>query len=112
MGSTAMSRVDGKNALVTGAGQCLGKAFALALAEAGANVALAVIRYEAVTSAAAEIAQTGRKSLAIAADISRNNQVECMVKEVIREWGRLDIAVNNVGVSLPIKDALQITEEE
>jgi NAD(P)-dependent dehydrogenase (short-subunit alcohol dehydrogenase family) len=85
--------LDGKNALVTGAGQGLGKAFALCLAEAGANVAAADIVVENAARTAEEIAALGRQSLAIKADISSEEDVRAMISRCIESFGSLDIAV-------------------
>ncbi len=105
-------RLDGKRALVTGAGRGLGKSFAHALAEAGADVAVSDIDFETVKITAEEIKLMGKESLAIKADISKHDDVYRMVDEVMSAWRRLDIAVNNVGVALPIKGALEVTKEE
>jgi sorbose reductase len=105
-------RLDGRKALVTGAGRGLGKGFALALAEAGADVAAADLHGDWAAAVAAEIAAQGRGSLAITADVSRVEDARRMVDEVVKAWGRLDIAVNNAGISLPIEPALEIREED
>jgi len=105
-------RLDGKKALVTGAGQGLGRGFARALAEAGADVAVADINPGTAGEAADEIRELGRQALALEVDVSRAADARRMVEEVVSAWGRLDIAVNNVGVAIPIKDAVEVTEEE
>ena len=105
-------RLDGRTALVTGAGRGLGRAFALALAQAGADVAAADIRGDWASSAAAEVAACGRKSLAVEADLSRAAEAARLVEKVTSAWGRLDIAVNNAGISLPIGPAVEIREED
>jgi NAD(P)-dependent dehydrogenase (short-subunit alcohol dehydrogenase family) len=105
-------RLDGRTALVTGAGRGLGRAFALALAEAGADVAVADIRGDWAASAAAEVAGRGRRSLVVQADLSRPAEAAWMVEQVTSAWGRLDIAVNNAGISLPIGPAVEIREED
>ncbi len=105
-------RLDGKTALVTGAGRGLGRAFALALAEAGADVAAVDIRGDWAGSAAEQIGALGRRSLAVQADLSRPPEAARMVEQVSSAWGRLDIAVNNAGLSLPIGPALEIREED
>ena len=104
-------KLDGKKALVTGAGQGLGKAFALALAEAGADVAIADINIENAIKVSKEIISLGRKSIPIKADIKLREDSIKMVDEVISNWGRLDIAVNNAGVS-KLQDALEVTQED
>ncbi len=103
-------RLDHKKALVTGAGRGIGKAFALALAEAGADVAIADIILENAESTAAEISRlTGRQSIPLLVDIARREDVEAMLESVIQAFGRLDIAVNNAGISIPIKPLTEVT---
>ncbi len=105
-------RLDGKNALVTGAGRGLGQAFAHTLADAGANVAIADILPENAEKVCAEIRAKGRRSVTIHADISKTEDAGRMVSETIAALGSLDICVNNAGVALPIKPALEIQERE
>ena len=106
-------RLDGRKALVTGAGRGIGKAFAAALAEAGAEVAIVDCRADLAAAAAAEIAAaTGRRTLAVPADISRAGDPDRLVDEVVQAFGRLDIAVNNAGISIPIKPLTEVTDEE
>jgi 2-dehydro-3-deoxy-D-gluconate 5-dehydrogenase len=88
--------LGGKVALVTGANTGIGQAIAVALAEAGADVALAGRSEPAETLAA--IAQTGRSTLSIAADLSSIEPVERVVAEAVSGLGRLDIVVNNAGI--------------
>lgn len=99
----------GKNALVTGAGQGLGKAFALGLAEAGANVAVADIRAESAARTAEEIKALGCQSLAITADISLEEDVQGMISRCLECFGRLDIAVNNAGFAIPIAPVSEVS---
>lgn len=106
-------RLDGKKALVTGSGRGLGRGFATALAEAGADVAVIDILQENAERTAAEIAAaTGRKTIAIAADISNADDVKRMIDQFVAAFGRLDIAVNNAGISIPIKGISDITPED
>jgi NAD(P)-dependent dehydrogenase (short-subunit alcohol dehydrogenase family) len=91
-------RLTGRVALVTGGGQGLGKAMAIALAEAGADVALAGRRRANVEEAAAEIAAaTGRRAKAFAADVTRSEDVTRLAAEVSEGLGPIDILVNNAG---------------
>jgi len=99
----------GKNALVTGAGQGLGKGFALCLAEAGANVAVADIVAENAARTAEEIAALGRQSLAIKADISSEEEVRRMIGLCTESFGSLDIAVNNAGFAIPIAPVSEVS---
>lgn len=87
--------LEGKVALVTGAGRNLGRAIALYLAEAGAAVALAARSLPEAEKAAAEIGSRGGKALAVTMDVTRFSQVEAAVQQVVAEFGRIDILVNN-----------------
>ncbi|MCX7040922.1 MAG: glucose 1-dehydrogenase [Spirochaetes bacterium] len=91
-------RLQGKTSLVTGAGQGIGRAYAHALGEAGAAVAVVDLLPDAAQAVAKELAAKGIKARAIVADITRQDQVQRMVDEVIAEWGALTIAVNNAGI--------------
>jgi 3-oxoacyl-[acyl-carrier protein] reductase len=103
--------LEGKVALVTGAGQGLGKAIAESLAQKGACVALADIQSDKVRLVAAAIAQAGGKALSVEADVSKVADIRRMVRAAVDGFGGLDILVNNAGIlhQTPIED---ITEEE
>ncbi len=88
----------GRTALVTGAGQGIGQAYAHALAEAGADVAIVDLNADTAAAVAGEIEVLGVRSLAVQADVSDVAQVASMVDTVVDAWGRLDIGVNNAGV--------------
>ena len=106
-------KLDGKNALVTGAGRGIGRALAFALAEAGANVAVADILKDNAEQTAKEIAEaTGRRTIAAACDIADADSVDAMVRKVVDAFGKLDIAANNAGISIPIKGILEVSAEE
>jgi NAD(P)-dependent dehydrogenase (short-subunit alcohol dehydrogenase family) len=82
-------------ALVTGASRGLGQAFALALAEAGAHVAVSARRAADLEETARGIRERGREALAVPADITVEAEVSGMVAAVVKRFGRLDILVNN-----------------
>jgi 3-oxoacyl-[acyl-carrier protein] reductase len=94
-----MGRLDGRVALVTGAGRGFGRAIALALGRAGADLA---VNYNASAAAAkevvAELEATGRRAEAVQADVAREDQVRAMIARVLARFGRLDVLVNNAGI--------------
>jgi NAD(P)-dependent dehydrogenase (short-subunit alcohol dehydrogenase family) len=98
-------------AIVTGAGQGIGKAAAVALAKAGANVVAADINGASVKQAAAAIAATGRRALAIQADVGSIQDIDRMVTEAVATFGRIDILVNNAGVTRRAH-IMDLTEED
>jgi 3-oxoacyl-[acyl-carrier protein] reductase len=92
--------LDGKVALVTGASRGIGRAIAISLAEAGANV---VVNYAGNESAAAEVAahihSLGRKAMTMKANVGNSTEVDAMVKQTLETFGQLDILVNNAGIT-------------
>ena len=89
----------GQQALVTGASSGIGRAIALSLAEAGANVAVNYVSgADAAEKLAAEIGNRGVKGLAVRADVSDEGEVQAMFRTVLAELGTLDILVNNAGL--------------
>jgi 3-oxoacyl-[acyl-carrier protein] reductase len=90
--------LEGKIALVTGAGRGIGKGIALTFAKEGADVAVNDVDAENVEATASEVRALGRKSLAIRADVAQESEVNQMVAKIIQEWGGIDILVNNAGV--------------
>lgn len=103
--------LEGKTALVTGAGKGIGRALAIGLAEAGADVAIAARTEADLQEVAAEIRKTGRKAYITVADVTDRGQVEQAVAGVAASAGRLDILVNNAGMNIRTP-ALEVTDEE
>lgn len=101
-----------KVALVTGASSGMGLATASAFAEAGAFVTLADVKEEAVREAAEKFVRQGHRALAIPCDVSNDAQVEAMVERTVAEFGRLDAAFNNAGVTPKDAPTAQSTLEE
>ena len=103
-----MERLEGKRAVVTGAGAGIGRAIALRLAGEGARVALADVDEEAAKNVASEIAG---ETLARRTDVTRADEVEALVSNVVEGWGGLDVMVNNAGVGVAAT-AVDTTEED
>jgi 3-oxoacyl-[acyl-carrier protein] reductase len=98
-----MPGVTGRIALVTGASQGIGRACALALAEGGAIIALAARNEEKLTAVAKEIESLGGQAATFRMDVSKEDEVKSAVKAVIARFGKIEILVNNAGVT---KDTL------
>jgi NAD(P)-dependent dehydrogenase (short-subunit alcohol dehydrogenase family) len=92
-------RLDGRAALITGAGQGIGKAFASALGEVGAKVAVADLNEALAEQVAHELKEGGVQAIPIKVNVADPASVEAMVKQVIDQFGGLDIAFNNAGIN-------------
>lgn len=90
-------RLKGRTALVTGGGQGIGRAIAVALAREGAQVAVLDVLRENAEAVCREIEALGVKGLALAADLRKRADVERAIAEIIAQWGQLDVVVNNAG---------------
>ena len=94
-------RIDGKVAIVTGAGRGIGAASALALAEAGADVVLAARTKEQLDAVAEQVRAHGRRALVVPTDVNENANVEAIAHAAVDEFGGVDIVVNNAGGTAP-----------
>jgi len=94
----SMFDLTGKVAIVTGSGRGIGKSLALALAREGADVAVADINKDNVDHTCEEIKSLGKKSISIMTDISKKNEVHNMFQKIMKHFGKLDVAINSVGV--------------
>ena len=96
---TAGRPLDGKAALVTGAGRGIGRGIALALAREGAAVALAARTRADLASVAAEIKDAGGRALAVPVDVTQDTAVDALVEQVAAELGRIDVLVTAAGTA-------------
>ncbi len=97
MGQLDRFKLDGKVALVGGGGGAIGGAMAVALAEAGAKVAVIDISQESVDGTKAKVEAAGGECLAIAGDMTQRDEADAVVDEVVNHLGKLDIMVNAIG---------------
>ncbi|TFG87957.1 MAG: SDR family NAD(P)-dependent oxidoreductase, partial [Hyphomicrobiales bacterium] len=101
--------LKGKIAIVTGAGRGIGRAIAEELASAGADLALCDVKAEWLNETAEAVRAKGRKAVCIAADVCKAAEVEAAVDTVIKEFGSVDILINNAGIT---RDTLLIRMSE
>jgi 3-oxoacyl-[acyl-carrier protein] reductase len=94
-----MQGIENKVALVTGAAQGIGRAIALKVAREGADVIIADINLEKAQATADEIKALGRKSLALAVNVAQFESVNTMTEEILKAFGRIDLLVNNAGIT-------------
>uniref|UniRef100_A0A3B4XLV0 D-arabinitol 2-dehydrogenase [ribulose-forming] n=1 Tax=Seriola lalandi dorsalis TaxID=1841481 RepID=A0A3B4XLV0_SERLL len=93
-------RLDGKVAYVTGAGQGIGRAFAHALGEAGAKVAVVDLDKVKAEAVSKELSLKGINAVSITADISKSDDVQKMIDSIVSKWGAIHIGCNNAGVNM------------
>jgi NAD(P)-dependent dehydrogenase (short-subunit alcohol dehydrogenase family) len=98
MADLSLFDLSGKKALVTGGASGIGRACALGMARAGADVAIIDVNVDMGRDTTREILDLGRKSIFVACDVTDLNQVQSMVRQVVEEFDRLDIAFNNAGI--------------
>jgi len=107
----SMNRLDGRVAIITGAGQGIGKAIALGMAREGAAVVIAEINGGNAQEVQSELQESGQRALAVPTDVSREESVLAMVERCLKEFGRIDILVNNAGI-YPVSPVEEMAEEE
>jgi len=103
-------RLENKVAIVTGAGQGIGRGIALALAKEGAKVVVSDIT-DKIFDLVKEIEAVGAKVLAVKADVSKKEDTEQLAAETLKAFGKIDVLVNNAGI-YPFKALLEMTEED
>jgi NAD(P)-dependent dehydrogenase (short-subunit alcohol dehydrogenase family) len=111
-GSMDLFSLDGKVSIVTGGGRGLGYGIALGLAGAGSDLAIVSRSGNELDRASQEIMEeTKRRVLPLPLDLAREEEIERLVKTVLKEFGRIDVLVNNAGTTVR-KPFLEITEQE
>jgi NAD(P)-dependent dehydrogenase (short-subunit alcohol dehydrogenase family) len=108
---TDLFRLDDKVAVVTGASSGLGVAFAQALAEAGADVALGARRRGMLEDTAAQVRDTGRRALTVTTDVADPESCTALVDAAMAEYGRVDVLVNNAGVGTAVPATRETPEQ-
>jgi NAD(P)-dependent dehydrogenase (short-subunit alcohol dehydrogenase family) len=104
--------LEDKVTLITGASQGLGRALALAFAGEGARVVVNARSEESVRPVAREVEEAGAEVLAVAADVSKEEDVERLVRETVGRFGRIDVLVNNAGLLGPRVGIEEYPEDE
>ena len=104
-------RLDGKVAVVTGASSGLGVAFAQALAEAGADVALGARRADRLEDTRKLVEAAGRRAITVATDVAKPEDCQRLIDETVAQLGRVDVLVNNAGVGTAVPATRETPEQ-
>ena len=104
-------RLDDRVVLITGASSGLGAAFAVAVAEAGADVVIAARRAQRLEETAAAVTATGRRCLAVPADVSDPEACRALADSAMSHFGRIDILVNNAGVGAAVPASRETVDQ-
>lgn len=102
--------LKGKVALITGASRGIGKAAAIGMAQAGADIAIASRKLPDLEKVAEEVRKTGKKCLPVAAHVGRLDEINQLVNKVVEEFGKIDILVNNAATNPTMAQALDVDE--
>jgi len=102
--------LTGKVAIVTGGGKGIGKAIALALSDSGANVVVAARTTPEIEAVTEEIFSRGGRAMARTTDVTRSEQIEALIESTVKEFGRIDILVNNAARSF-LRPLLDLRED-
>jgi NAD(P)-dependent dehydrogenase (short-subunit alcohol dehydrogenase family) len=102
-------KLDGKVVIITGAGRGLGRAMAIRFADCGADIVAASRTLPQLEETAAEVRKRGRKCLVVPTDVSRSEQVNAMAAAAFKEFGEVDVLINNAGIG---EDSFGKTIEE
>ena len=105
-------KLANQTAIVTGGGRGIGQAIALALAREGANILVCGRHEDTLKQTAEEIQQLGRQALTIVTDVSREEEVDAMVQSALREFGGVNILVNNAGIVGPTAPITSVTRKD
>ena len=106
-----MFRLDGRVAIVTGASSGLGAVFARALAEAGADVALAARREDRLAGTRAAVEAAGRRAITVRTDVASPEDCQDLVDATVAEFGRVDVLVNNAGIGTAVPATRETPEQ-
>ena len=106
-----MADLTAKIAIITGAGQGIGKAIAIRLAQAGADIVVAELVPERITATVEEIQKMGRAAIGVEVDVRNNQHVQAMVAAAVENFGRVDILVNNAGTDI-VCDLVDLSDQD